>query len=237
MRYALLTFALAPALIPQGLWARWRTLRLPEPPGPRAGTSGHGPRLRLLIAGDSAAAGVGAPHQRQALSGQLVRRLSRELRVEWQLEARTGATTAATLDHFSELEATSFDVALLSLGVNDVTGGVSINRWQRKQQALWQLLRNKFGVRQIIVRGLPPVHGFPALPQPLRWHLGSRATQFHRVLQRIAEQEPDCDFLDLRFIRDIKLMANDGFHPGPGVYRIWADNAAKLIRYPARDTA
>ncbi|NIP82235.1 MAG: SGNH/GDSL hydrolase family protein, partial [Gemmatimonadetes bacterium] len=52
--------ALAPILVAQGLFVRWRTTRLPEPPGDREGVTGAGPPLRLLVAGDSAAAGVGA---------------------------------------------------------------------------------------------------------------------------------------------------------------------------------
>ncbi len=230
MRYALLTAALSPALVPQGLWTRWRTPRLPEPVGPRTGGAGSGPPLRLLIAGDSAAAGVGAPHQKQALSGQLVQRLATERSVSWRLEAKTGATTAATIDRLEALAATRFDVAVLSLGVNDVTGGVTVSRWQRQQLALWALLRDKFGVRLLIACGLPPMHGFPALPQPLRWHLGSRATQFDRILQRLAATASDTRYFDLRFTRDVNLMAADGFHPGPEVYRRWADGTAALIR-------
>jgi hypothetical protein len=30
--------------------------------------------------------------------------------------------------------------------------------------------------------GLPPMHRFPALPQPLRWYIGSRARDFDRAL-------------------------------------------------------
>ena len=30
-------------------------------------------------------------------------------------------------------------------------------------------------------------------------------------------------------MNDMSLMAEDGFHPGPEVYRAWADNSARLI--------
>ncbi len=59
MRHALVTAALAPLLLWQGRHVRRVTPRLPEAAGPRAGTTGHGPPLRLLVLGDSAAAGVG----------------------------------------------------------------------------------------------------------------------------------------------------------------------------------
>ncbi|ETX12905.1 hypothetical protein OCH239_15315 [Roseivivax halodurans JCM 10272] len=63
---------LAPILAVQGRIVRRGAVRLREPDGPRAGRTGAGPSLRLLIAGDSSAAGVGADTQAEALSGRLV---------------------------------------------------------------------------------------------------------------------------------------------------------------------
>lgn len=59
--------ALAPVLLHQGRTVRRTALWLPEPAGPRQGVAGGGePRLRLLVVGDSSAAGVGLQHQSQA---------------------------------------------------------------------------------------------------------------------------------------------------------------------------
>ena len=63
--------ALAPLLFAQGVYVRRVTPRLPEAPGERSGVSGGGPALKLLILGDSAAAGVGASSQATALAGRL----------------------------------------------------------------------------------------------------------------------------------------------------------------------
>ncbi len=90
---------------------------LPEPEGPRAGTVGHGPALRLLVVGDSAAAGVGARTQDEALCGQLAVALAPMLRLQWQLLAFTGATTADMLQRLREEPAAKVDVVLTSLGV------------------------------------------------------------------------------------------------------------------------
>ena len=65
-----------PLLWLQAWHVRRITLRMPEPPGRRTGTAGHGSLVRLLVAGDLGAAGVGAPTQDQARCGHLVRRLS-----------------------------------------------------------------------------------------------------------------------------------------------------------------
>ena len=62
-RYGLLA-VMSPVLWIQGTYVRKVAQRLPEPPGERSGVVGAGPHLRVLITGDSAAAGVGADTQK-----------------------------------------------------------------------------------------------------------------------------------------------------------------------------
>jgi len=223
------TIALVPLLVVQGCYVRWRTPKLPEPPGPSVGAAGSGPSLRLLVAGDSAAAGVGVASQSEALIGQLVLRLQNSFRVDWRLEAEIGATTRSTTARLAQLEVSGFDVMITSLGVNDITGGVGTKTWLKSQRELRSFARNRFGVTQLIIAGLPPVDGFPALPQPLRWYLGSRAKHLNDILEKELASEPSAHYLDLRFTLDPSLMASDGFHPGPVIYDGWARRAAELI--------
>lgn len=236
MTHWLLTLLLGPLLLYQGFRVRRNILLLPEPPGERTGTAGNGPPLRLLVTGDSAAAGVGAAHQQEALLGQLVARLSQDFRVEFTLLAKTGGTTRSTLRALAKLSGQSFDAVVTSLGVNDVTAGVGLTRWREQQAGLRTYLRESLGAQHLIVTGLPPVHGFPALPQPLRWYLGRRASEFDTVLQQDVAAESDVHFVSLRFSQDVSLMAVDGFHPGPAIYAEWARRAADHIRaaYGAR---
>lgn len=221
--YWLRTLALAPLLLVQGIFARKRALILPEPPGPRSGETGHGPALRLLVTGDSAAAGVGAAHQDEALLGQLIAGLSSNYRLCWQLEAKSGATTLSTIRRLQRIAASDFDVVTTSLGVNDITSGVGLNRWLQQQAELRDLLRQRFAVGHLVLAGLPPVHLFPGLPQPLRWHLGLRAKEFDRALGRSLADEHDTSFVQLDVGADASHMASDGFHPGPYIYARWAE--------------
>ena len=55
-----LKLALGPLLVAQAVATRARLPRLPEAGGARRGETGHGPLLRLLIAGIGAAIIVGA---------------------------------------------------------------------------------------------------------------------------------------------------------------------------------
>ena len=229
MVYLLRTITLAPVIVPQGIWTNLRVPTLPEPAGARQGRVGEGPPLRLLIVGDSAAAGVGVSRQDDALLGQVVSRLRRRYCVEFELQARTGFTTADILQRLDEMAPQAFDVVLTSLGVNDVLALTGRATWLARQAKLRQVLREKFGARLLILSGLPPVHSFPALPQPLRWHLGSRATEFNDHLAAAVTAEPDTRLVNLRFEADAGMMASDGFHPGPPIYAEWAERAAHCI--------
>src|SRR5918995_2427493 len=129
MGYAMTLFPLGPVYALQGRYVRRVTPRLPEAPGPRAGTLGAGSEVRLLVLGDSAAAGVGAPSQDEALCGCLTSELAQSFRVSWALVARSGATTAGTTRHLAGTPAARFDVAVVSLGGNDVMGQRRLARW------------------------------------------------------------------------------------------------------------
>ena len=229
MNYLFRTIGLAPVIVPQGIWTNLRVPTLPEPPGAREGCAGDGPPLKLLVIGDSAAAGVGVSHQDEALLGQVVSRLAGRFQVEFGLHAKTGYTTSDILRHLDEIEPRAYDVALTSLGVNDVLALTSRGTWLARQRRLRQLLREKFGVRLLVISGLPPIHSFPALPQPLRWHLGSRATEFNEALGAAVQADADTGLVNLRFSADASMLASDGFHPGAPIYAEWAERAARII--------
>lgn len=222
--------ALAPLLLVQAVGVRSRALRLPEAAGPRSGTAGDGPPLRLLILGDSAAAGVGVARQDDALSGQLVSRLAVGFRVDWRLVATTGHRTRDAEGVVAALAAQPFDACIISLGVNDITSGMSPRRWIARQARLHALLRRKFGVRLIVMAPMPPMGSFPLLPQPLRWVLGQRADAFNRVLDARAALDPHLHVARFALPADPSLMAEDGYHPGPAIYAAWAAAVAEAIK-------
>ncbi|WP_367646356.1 SGNH/GDSL hydrolase family protein [Ruegeria arenilitoris] len=224
----LLRVPLLPVLAAQALLVRQRAVRLPEPSGAREGRQGRGPRLRLLIAGDSSAAGVGAGTQEQALSGQLVKLLSRQFSVEWRLVATTGHTTGDTIEDLRGIEG-QFDAAVTALGVNDVTRAVSCSRFKRQQAELMRLLTVDLGVRTVIVTGVPQMDRFPALPQPLAWVLGRQSARLDEGLREVIASFPKARHLALHLPDDPALAAVDGYHPSPKAYRLWAEQAARMI--------
>lgn len=227
--------AAAPLLFAQGLWVRRVTPKLPEAGGAREGLHPAGATAddacRLLIVGDSSAAGVGAAHQDEALAGRLGPELASRLvrPVRWQLVARTGLNARELLALVEEAAPGAFDLALVVVGVNDVTGLRSVRAWLDDLDALAARLRAVSPRGRLVASGLPPVHRFPALPQPLRAFLGDRAMAFDAALAGWARSRPDTLYVPIPDMTDPSLAASDGFHPGPGAYAIWARTLAAAI--------
>ena len=230
MRYQFAAICLAPFLIAQALYVRRVTPRLPEPDGSRSGTEGSGQSIRLLILGDSAAAGVGVSTQEEALTGQLVAALSSDFQVSWKLMAQTGHTAKEVLEKLGAVLPETFDVVVTSIGVNDVTHGTTTKKWIDRQHQIINLLQSKFHAQYILLSSLPPMHLFPALPQPLRWYLGMRAKKFGHALETVVTGCSRCELVTTDFPREDAYMAADGFHPGALAYRVWAGQIAANIR-------
>jgi len=227
--YQVATIGLAPLIIAQGLYVRRITPRLPEPEGSRSGLGGTGLSIRLLILGDSAAAGVGVSTQNEALSGQLVSALGSDFEVSWKLMARTGHTAKSVAALLETVPPEAFDVVVTSVGVNDVTHGTMARQWINQQRRIIDLLQSKFHARHILLSNLPPMHLFPALPQPLRWYLGMRAKRFNDLLTEIAADCNRCELVTTHFPLEDAYMAADGFHPGARAYFVWANQIAANI--------
>ncbi len=185
--------------------------------------------MRLLIIGDSSAAGVGTETQETALSGQLVARLALRYQVTWRLEASTGETTASTIKRLSVLRSEAFDCAVIALGVNDVTHAATKTQFVTQQAALWHLLQDRFQVQQILCSGVPPIQHFPLLPQPLAWVLGRQAARLNRGLSNLAATSTGVTHLPLGLPQNPGMAAPDGFHPSRQAYAIWAANLAQQI--------
>jgi lysophospholipase L1-like esterase len=236
---SLIRAVLAPVLLAQGR-RMFRTMpRLPEPPGDRAGTAGEGPPLRLIVAGDSSAAGVGADSQTDALLGRLVARLAERHTVSFALHARFGSTIPRTTAYLDRQPSGSADVAVLAVGLNDVIAGRALAPWLDDYRRLVDTLRVRFGAAHVVVSGMPLIGQFPAVPQPLRWVLGREATRHDAALRHLAEDEPGLHYVGLGFAAEgpfrpgevavADVMARDGFHPGPRVYDEWARRAVEAL--------
>ena len=230
MRDLPIVAVLAPLLIAQARRVRANMPKLPEATGSRTGRVGKGQGLKLLVIGDSAAAGVGVSHQKVALGGQIVSHLMDEFHLDWDVIAEAGATTAKVLAWIPAIERQDYDAIVVSLGINDVTAGVTRKQWMRQQQVLVQELMGRFSTKKIIVSQIPGLENFEVLPQPLRWCLGMQSKRFNTIAKSTWSDHPVCEFMDLPLVFDQSLMASDNFHPSEAAYRIWGEAFAQCIK-------
>jgi lysophospholipase L1-like esterase len=228
-----LKLALAPLLIAQAIATRRRALVLPEAEGARAGRVGAapGPALRVLVAGDSSAAGVGVARQRHAVVGHLTRHLHQRLGipVEWTLRARSGLTTRQLHAMLAADPPPGADVAVVITGVNDVIDQVSWRRAVRHRAALAAWLLDRCGARHVVFAPLPAIGRFPLLPQPLRRCLGADAARHDAALARWSAGRADVSHACIEIELTADTMAPDGFHPGEPVYRVCGEALARHI--------
>ena len=185
MLYRLLTILLAPLIMVQAYYVKRTTVRLPEPKGLRNGVSGSGSKTSILIVGDSAAAGVGVETQDQALSGSLVTALSGTHEISWQMIAKTGDTSKKLYTRLEKTPKAPVEYALISIGVNDVTSLIKSEEFVSNLTKIIELLKKEYHARRILITKIPPMHLFPALPQPLRWWLGVKANNLNDVLAEL----------------------------------------------------
>jgi len=227
---------LFPLLYAQAKRVRAGTEPLPEPPGPRAAREGKGrDDLRLLVVGDSSAVGVGAPHQDLALARPLARQLAQRIGrpVRWSLLAEAGLTSAAALAFLKARDVPEADLAVVVLGVNDITNQVPVAQAlkHRGEIAIW--LEAHAGVAEVLFPALPEMELFPSLPQPLAWWAGQMSRRNNRAQARWAAawpvRTPRVRHVEMNGLVSPELMASDGFHPGPGLYARVAEHLAEVL--------
>ena len=252
---------LAPIYLYQGRKIKRDTVRLPEPNGERHGQvqlndaieslkEAHKRTLNLMVVGDSAAAGVGSETQQEALVGNLIPVLTQQSAIQnqfdilnWSLQATTGHTSFDILRRLYVLPAPSqpVDVMVLSVGVNDTTSKVSVDKWQQQIESIIAIAQRKFGVRELIFLSLPPMAQMPAIPAPLSNFVGAKASILDNTLQQVCAAHDSVTYMATDFPRmiaehsngtpiDIKVMfASDGFHPSSLMYGYWAQQLSELI--------
>jgi lysophospholipase L1-like esterase len=218
---------LAPVLVAQGRRVRRSTPRLPEAPGPTSGeTAGDGVPVRLLVLGESTAAGVGAANHREGLAGQVAESLGEATGrpVHWRVLGRNGATAATTRESLLAPAADVVaDVVVVALGVNDTLRLHAPARWTADLRRLIEDVRARCGRVPVILASVPPMGRFPGLPQPLRGVLGLRATVLDRAAARLAGELEAVHHIPVPLPPEevARFFCADRFHPSPHGYARW----------------
>lgn len=182
--------------------------------------------LRLLVVGDSTAAGTGAATQDQALPGALARALQARTGrgVIWRSVAENGADTGEFLErHLTDALARPADLVFVSLGANDALHARSAHAFARDLRVLLETLSDRLPEARILMANLPVFSRFALLPEPLRTTLYRHSRNLERAAARVIARDP-------RWMRTEQtpppygtdFFAADQFHPSPSGYTDWA---------------
>ncbi|MZR62486.1 SGNH/GDSL hydrolase family protein [Alcanivorax sp. DP30] len=216
--------ALSPAIVPLAAYTRRTTLRLPEASGDSSGEWGSGLQgFRLLVIGESTAAGVGVTDHQQGLASQLAKQLARRTgKATWQTLGTNGIRMAGLIEKLGTSTLPDCDAVFVSMGVNDTTGLTPRRQYYRQLEQLIALLRNQRPEATIYLLAVPPMHRFSALPAPLRQILGWRARLLDDQQHRLAATTPGVCHLGYPPLDDPSLLAEDGYHPSATGYQAMA---------------
>ncbi|WP_235738643.1 SGNH/GDSL hydrolase family protein [Nocardioides alcanivorans] len=219
-----------PVIVAQGLKVRRTTPRLAEAREPR-GVVGSGQPVRLMVVGDSLAAGVGVPGHAETVAGHLADLLATAgARVEWSVHARTGLAAGGVLELLHTVDLEAADVVLISVGVNDTKDLHTLARWRRELTSLLDHVLRDAPQAAVLLLDVPPMEQFPALPSPLAEIFGARAARLREVSAAVVAERPRVHRLWFDLPADVEAFASDGFHPGPAFHRVIAEEAATLLK-------
>jgi lysophospholipase L1-like esterase len=181
---------------------------------------GLGRPVRLLLVGDSIAAGFGASKRKHTLGVRLAKGVARRTNRAVELfSVAVGGSQSAMLAAQLDTLPPGYqpDVALIVIGGNDVAHRVDPNRAAEDLGAAVRRLRG-LGA-EVIVGTCPDLGTLPAVPQPLR-HLGGRASQRLAAAQEKAVRAaggvpvPLGGAVAALFLaRPVEMFAQDKFHP------------------------
>jgi lysophospholipase L1-like esterase len=213
-------------VLPQGRRVRAATPKLADAALPWTGELAGSDPIRLLVLGDSTAAGVGAATQEEALPGRLADALhARTGRgIRWRAVGANGATARDLTQRFLDEAVTEpSDLLFLTVGANDAMKMRGTGAYVRDVRRILDAFdaRNPGGL--VLMSSLPVFGRFVLLPQPLRTALYRHSLALEAAARRLLSRRPNAHLSSDPPPYTEEFWATDLFHPGPSGYRDWAD--------------
>lgn len=215
---------------------------LPEAKEPQ-GEAGQGPKLNLLLMGESSIAGVGVEVHSDSICGQIADELARlqACHVNWQVVAKSGYTAEKVLKKLvKQVPDESFDLIVIGLGGNDTFQVSTPWFWKRSMLQLVEALHEKQPQAKIAVTCMPPVHTFTAFPGLLKFFLGGLTKLHGREVRRLARRLDYLHYFDYvitledwigryEAAKEPDDFFSDGVHPSALTYEIWGKETAQFL--------
>ncbi len=219
---------LSPILRRQGDQMRTAIPWLPPAKLPWRGKVDGPDPFRLLVLGDSTAAGVGVTDPDDGLGGNLARVLAERTGrgVRWLALGQAGATSKDLRERFlPKAIEDEYDVVFLSIGANDTLALRSRAAFRDDFRAVLTSLRERSPHARIVVANVPVFSWFTVIPNPLRWVLNLHGSNLQHAAQREVARDAGAHMSPPPPTYSARFFAKDRFHPSEEGYRDWADFA------------
>ena len=243
---AFLTWLAFPVYVWQGLATRRRVERMAPPAGPVSGIVGasrsngpgeglrnetQDPTIRLLVLGDSSAAGVGVTLVEDSLAPRLAERLhalSGRI-VAWRAAGSNSAVSAQIRDHVvPNLAAEPYSHILLHVGTNDAKNFHNARRFKAAFGGLLYALKAKWPEARIVWSPPVDLDRVPALPRALARILERRAKIIRRMGARLCVERGAIAATSLPRVEPAGF-SRDGFHASAEGYAYMASHLAGYV--------
>ena len=174
-------------------------------------------------------AGVGIPKHSETLTGLTASRLNAmtDRSIEWKILAENGLTIEQLNELIKKQDHLDAEMIMVAIGGNDVFKLTSLWKWEKQLKHCLFLLQTKSRDPLIIFSHVPPVGHFPAIQNPLRLAFGFWRYLLQSSLNRIIHSNLEVHLLDEDFPTIREYFLEEGIHPSPLAYRLWAEALAR----------
>lgn len=188
------------------------------------------PRMRILFAGDSTAVGVGSAPE-HTIAGRLGRDMPD---ADITNIGVSGQRLEGLLETLGSQKGKSFDVVVLQIGANDITGRTS---YADIEARLAQVLSDaRMLAPKVVVMTSGDVGLAPIFKWPLSAYFSTRTRAVREIFLAETKKHEGVTYVDLfverendTFLKDIpRYYASDTFHPSGEGYGVWYAKFPKL---------
>lgn len=183
--------------------------------------------------GDSTVSGVGAR------SGSYTDRLfTRLVKAGYRLRkfnlAESGATTTDLIqDQLPRVQPDQRGLAIVGIGVNDLTGGVDPAVFAKQFETILSGLRSRMS-GPIVVSNLPDVSLAAAVWPAARAPLAAQVDIYNALIAQVAKRHAivvyDVCAMTRRMLPSHpEYLSGDGYHPSDAGYQLWADGLWRIV--------
>jgi lysophospholipase L1-like esterase len=227
------SWLLSPIALYLGLRVRASTPRLLPPTGKPSGQVGtvQNPGYRLLIVGDSSAAGVGVDDVGESIAPQLADILHQKTgaTVSWRIGGANSAISEQIRDHVvPNLERFAYTHIVLCVGTNDMKNFLTARRFKKGFGGLLYALRAKWPEASIFWTPMLDMTTVPGLPPLLGRILQMRVGIINGLGRQLCRERHAIAAPQLQ-ATNVAGFSVDGFHASAAGYHHWAEILADTI--------